>query len=181
MSLLRRPGKRRHVADRLRAEGVNRPRRGQDRRAREESGEVRTAEGISNARSHRRCAQAPHRTLAAGLGRARRLASVQKADLPAVVTQMKQRFDREAPSRAKELWSAAYILMGLRYERAMAKALLRGVLNMKESVTYQAILEEGEVIGVAKGEAKGKAEEARKMLLLQGHDRFGEPSAKIVA
>ena len=52
---------------------------------------------------------------------------------------------------------------------------------MKESVTYQAILEEGEAIGVAKGKAEGKAEEARKMLLLQGRDRFGEPSAKIVA
>jgi hypothetical protein len=101
------------------------------------------------------------------------LGSVQKADLPAVVAQMKQRFDREAPSQAKELWSAAYILMGLRYERAMIQLLLRGVVNMKESVTYQAILEEGEAIG--------KAEEARKMLLLQGRDRFGEPSAKIVA
>jgi hypothetical protein len=101
------------------------------------------------------------------------LGSVQKADLPAVVAQMKQRFDRETPSQAKELWSAAYILMGLRYERAMIQLLLRGVVNMKESVTYQAILEEGEAIG--------KAEEARKMLLLQGRDRFGEPSAKIVA
>jgi hypothetical protein len=97
------------------------------------------------------------------------LGSVQKADLPAVVAQMKQRFDREAPSQAKELWSAVYILMGLRYERAMVQLLLRGVVNMKESTTYQAILEEGE------------AKEARKMLLLQGRDRFGEPSAKIVA
>ena len=52
---------------------------------------------------------------------------------------------------------------------------------MKESVTYQAILEEGKAIGVAKGKAEGKAEEARKLLLLQGCDRFGEPSAKIVA
>jgi hypothetical protein len=109
------------------------------------------------------------------------LGSVQKADLPVVVSQMKHRFDREAPSQAKELWSAAYILMGLRYEQAVIQTLLRGVVNMKESVTYQAILEEGEAIGVAKGEAKGKAEEARRMLLLQGRDRFGEPSSKIAA
>ena len=109
------------------------------------------------------------------------LGSVPKADLPAVVAQMKQRFDREAPSQAKELWSAAYILMGLRYESAMVQSLLRGVVNMKESTTYQAILEEGKAEGVAKGVATGKAEEARKMLLLQGRDRFGEPSAKIVA
>ncbi len=101
------------------------------------------------------------------------LGSVPKAHLPAVVAQMKQRFDREAPSQTKELWSAAYILMGLRYETAMVQSLLRGVVNMKESVTYQAILEEGEAIG--------KAEQTRRMLLLQGRDRFGEPAAKIVA
>lgn len=40
---------------------------------------------------------------------------------------------------------------------------------MKEPSTYQAALEEG------------KAEEVRRMLLLLGRDRFGEPSAKIVA
>ena len=34
--------RRRHVADLLRAEGVDRRRRGEDRRAREESGELRT-------------------------------------------------------------------------------------------------------------------------------------------
>ena len=44
---------------------------------------------------------------------------------------------------------------------------------MKESTTYQAILEEGK--------AEGKAEGTRKMLLLQGREQFGEPSAKIVA
>lgn len=58
--------------------------------------------------------------------------SVPKADLPAVVAQMKQRFDREAPNRAKELWSAANMLMGLRYESAIVQSLLRGVKNMKE-------------------------------------------------
>jgi hypothetical protein len=105
------------------------------------------------------------------------LGNVQKADLPAVVAQMKQRFDREAPSQSKGLWSAVYILMGLRYESAIVQSLLRGVVNMKESSTYQAILEEGKAEGIAQGEAK----EARRMLLLQGRDRFGEPSAKIVA
>jgi hypothetical protein len=105
------------------------------------------------------------------------LGSVQKADLSAVVSQMKQRFDCETPSQAKELWSAAYILMGLRYERALIQTLLRGVAKMKESVTYQAILEEG----MAEGKAKGKAEEARRLLLLLGRERFGEPSVNIVA
>ncbi len=125
------------------------------------------------------------------------LGSVSKADLPAVVAQMNQRFDREAPSQSKELWSAAYILMGLRYQQALIQTLLRGVVNMKESVTYQAILEEGMAEGKAKGMAEGKAkgmaegkakgmaegkaEEARKVLLLLGREQFGEPSANILA
>jgi hypothetical protein len=101
------------------------------------------------------------------------LGAVRQADLPAVVAQMKQRFDRAAPRLAAELWSAAYILMGLRYQDALIHTLLRGVATMEESVTYQAILKEGE--------ARGKATEARRMLLLQGRTRFGEPSAKVVA
>ena len=40
---------------------------------------------------------------------------------------------------------------------------------MKESITYQAILREGEV------------NEARKFLLLQGRIRFGEPPPQAVA
>jgi hypothetical protein len=48
---------------------------------------------------------------------------------------------------------------------------------MKESVTYQAILEEGAAIG----EARGKAEEARKILLLQGRARFGDPPPEVRA
>jgi predicted transposase YdaD len=90
-----------------------------------------------------------------------------------------RRLDQEAPPRlAKELWSATYILMGLRYEQALIQAVLRGVMNMKESVTYQAILEEG----MAEGEAKGVLKEARKMVLLQGRSRFGQPaSPQVVA
>jgi predicted transposase YdaD len=106
------------------------------------------------------------------------LGDVRQKELPAVIARMKQRLDREArASEAADLWSAAYILMGLRYEWALIQTLLRGVVAMKESVTYQAIIEEGE----AKGEAKGKANEARKILLLQGRRRFGEPAAGAVA
>ena len=48
---------------------------------------------------------------------------------------------------------------------------------MKESVTYQAIIEEG----LAEGLAKGELEEARKILLLLGRRHFGEPSAEALA
>jgi predicted transposase YdaD len=101
------------------------------------------------------------------------LGAVRQAELPAVVAQMQQRFDREPPRLAAELWSAAYILMGLRYQEPLIHTVLRGVMSLEESVTYQAIVREGE--------ARGKAAEALRLLLLQGRTRFGEPSAKVVA
>jgi hypothetical protein len=75
--------------------------------------------------------------------------------------------------RAAERWSAAYILMGMRYQEPLIHTLLRGVGQMEESVTYQAILREGE--------AKGKAAEARRVVLLLGRTRFGEPSPQVTA
>lgn len=59
--------------------------------------------------------------------------------------------------------------MGLRYDEALAVELLKGVRAMEESVTYQAI--------IRKGEAKGEAKEAQRILLLVGTDAFGRPDA----
>jgi hypothetical protein len=114
------------------------------------------------------------------------LGDVRPGDLPAVIAQMKQRLGRGVPAgQSAELWSATYILMGLRYEQPLIRTLLQGVKAMKESVTYQAILEEGkaegERRGKVEGEARGKAEEARRILLLLGCDKFGEPSANVRA
>ena len=44
---------------------------------------------------------------------------------------------------------------------------------MKESTTYKAILEEGE--------ARGRIEEARRILIRQGSKRFGQPDAQTLA
>ena len=52
---------------------------------------------------------------------------------------------------------------------------------MKESVTYQAILEEGRAEGRAKAFAEGKAKEARCMLLRLGQKRFGPPGDAVIA
>jgi hypothetical protein len=58
--------------------------------------------------------------------------------------------------------------MGLRYPRAMITELLQGVHGMKDSVTYQAIVEEGRVEGIVK---------ARQDDLLQlGRRRFESTS-----
>jgi hypothetical protein len=68
---------------------------------------------------------------------------------------------------------AAYILLGLRYSPALAAHLFRGLLPMKESPTYQAILEEGRT--------EGAVAEARKVLRLQGDEAFGPPDARTAA
>ena len=52
---------------------------------------------------------------------------------------------------------------------------------MKQSTTYQAILEEGEARGKAEGLAEGRVEEARRMVLRIGRKRLGEPSEGVRA
>ncbi len=89
------------------------------------------------------------------------ISAVTRAEVPVVIEHMKERLrERRWQSHAKELWTAAYILLGMRYDRAFAKHLLRGVMAMEESTTYQAILEEGAL------------REAREALLCLGQKRF---------
>ncbi len=52
---------------------------------------------------------------------------------------------------------------------------------MKESVTYQAILAEGEAKGRAEGKTEGRAEEARSLVLRLGSRRFGAPGPDVEA
>ncbi len=105
------------------------------------------------------------------------ISAVTEAELPGIIEQMRHRLaQRSARSQATSLWAATYILMGVRYSRQQAALLLQGVVSMKESVTYQAILEEGE----AKGKAEGKLEEAKRFLRLQGESNFGPPSPAAV-
>src|SRR5262249_31701131 len=73
--------------------------------------------------------------------------------------------------KAKDLWTATYVLMGLRYERELIDRLLQGVIEMEESVTYQAIIEKG----IEKGEVSG----ARKLLLRLGESHFGQAPAEV--
>jgi predicted transposase YdaD len=96
------------------------------------------------------------------------VSAVTEQELPGIIAQMKSRIT--APGvlpAAKDLWTATYILMGLRYEPALVDHLLQGVIEMEESSTYQAILEKGEL------------RRAHKTLLLLGTDRFGAPSAEV--
>lgn len=106
--------------------------------------------------------------------------------LPTILREIDGRLRAEATeAAAAELWTATYLLAGLRYTEEVSEPLFRSVRAMRESATYQAILAEGEVRGEvrgeawgeARGEARGKLEEARRLLLLLGGQRFGEPDA----
>jgi hypothetical protein len=50
-------------------------------------------------------------------------------------------------------------------------------MSMRESSTYQAILQEGRAEGIA----QGAVSEAKKVLRLQGDDAFGPPDARTAA
>jgi hypothetical protein len=87
-----------------------------------------------------------------------------------VIRRMDERLQREtSPPESALLLSAAYVLTGLRLPRERADHLFQGVRAMRESSTYQAILDEGRI------------EEAQGMILLQGRDKFGSPSDVITA
>jgi hypothetical protein len=94
--------------------------------------------------------------------------SLEKA-LAQVVRQIDERLQHEAaPEEAALLMSDAYILTGLRVPRETATRLFQGVRSMRESSTYQAILDEG------RGE--GRIEGIHEMLLRLGKQKLGRPT-----
>jgi predicted transposase YdaD len=99
------------------------------------------------------------------------IGAIASTDLSDVLRTMRQRLETVTDrGRLGRLWTAVYVLMGMRYDQALVDQLLQGVLGMKESVTYQAIVAEGRVEGLR----MGRIEEARKILLELGQERFGK-------
>lgn len=84
---------------------------------------------------------------------------------------MEDRIEAEAASdsEASELWVATNVLMGLRYNAVFKEQVLRGARRMRESITYQEILDEGR----AEGRTEGELREARRMVLRAGLRRLG--------
>jgi predicted transposase YdaD len=101
------------------------------------------------------------------------LTNVAEDALPGLVQRMADRINAEPEPRAAMLWTATYLLMGLRFSNEVATHLLEGVQNMQESTTYQAILKEGRNEGLV----EGRVSEAQRMLLMLGEARFGEAGA----
>jgi predicted transposase YdaD len=102
------------------------------------------------------------------------LSAVSEAEMPSLIRRMDERIRSEAsPDEGGKLWTAADVLMGLRFSGEFVNQLLQGVRGMKESVTYQAIVEEGEAQGLVKGMIRARRDD----LLLIGEKRFGAPGA----
>ncbi len=100
--------------------------------------------------------------------------------MPDVIRQMEARLRQEVPpAEAAVLWTATYLLMGLRYPPGLAEHLLQGVRAMEESSTYQALLSKGRALGRDEGRNEGRLEgrlaEARSVVLRQGRKKFGAP------
>jgi predicted transposase YdaD len=85
-----------------------------------------------------------------------------------VLSRVLERLDREGePALVRRLLTATFVLCGLRLDRNQVRALFQGVRAMRESDTYQAILDEGR--------AEGRAEGAQRTLLHLGRKTLGEP------
>jgi len=96
------------------------------------------------------------------------LADLTGTDLPAVMGELERRIEAEAtPVEAQTLEVVTFTLMGLRYPPELARQLISGVRDMRESSTYQMILDEGRT--------EGRTEEARQILLRLGTLRLGPP------
>lgn len=106
------------------------------------------------------------------------ISAVTEAELPGIIKRMEQRLSqRRARGQAPLVWASSFILLGLRYSPPLAAQLFRGVLSMKESSTYQLILEEGRT----EGRNEGALAEAKKVSRLLGEEAFGPPDARITA
>jgi predicted transposase YdaD len=97
-----------------------------------------------------------------------------------VVRSVAERIEGEGqPEERKKLWASAYLLAGLRYAPDIVDRMLeKAVTQMKESSTYQKILEDGRAEGMALGEERGREEGERALFLRLARLRLGEPSER---
>lgn len=127
---------------------------------------------------------APEQFLSAGLGLVplAPLGNVAVGELPEVVRKMEEQLDTAIDSHiitdaeAADLWTATYFLMGSRYTKEQINQLLKGVRRMKDSVTYQAVLDEGREEGRQQGREEGRVATVRRNILVIGNKRFGKPT-----
>jgi hypothetical protein len=84
--------------------------------------------------------------------------------LSSVVQRMTQRLDAGATAEQRRyLMTASYLLAGLRFRPNVCKQLFAGVIDMHESETYQAVMDEGQ------------EKHAKAVILSLGKAKFGVP------
>jgi predicted transposase YdaD len=95
--------------------------------------------------------------------------------LPELVQRFAERAENEVPDQQlrDRLLTEGFILMGLRYDKPLIQSLFHGVQKMKESSTYQGILEEGVEKGLEKGRGEGRVEGLRLSLVTLLEQKFG--------
>ncbi|QEL16014.1 Rpn family recombination-promoting nuclease/putative transposase [Limnoglobus roseus] len=95
--------------------------------------------------------------------------------LSELIHQFVERVERDVPGEAErdQVLTASYILLGMRYDRELIRTLFSGVQKMRESSTYQAILDEGRAEGELQGEIKGEIKGVRLALTTLLESRFG--------
>jgi hypothetical protein len=94
--------------------------------------------------------------------------------LAGMIQRITERVQREAPpDQERRLLTAAFVLSGLRVSLPMAQQLFQGVRAMRDSVTYQAILDEGR--------EEGRVDEVRKLIVRMGRKRLGTPTEDVTA
>jgi len=107
------------------------------------------------------------------------ISAVAEADLPGLIGRMKDRLRRRPRAEVQDLWTATYVLLGLRHEPDFVARLFEGVVTMEESSTYQVILREGMAKGIQQGREQGLQEgavgEVHRLLWLAGESRFKSP------
>jgi predicted transposase YdaD len=112
-------------------------------------------------------------TRALGLVPLAPLAAVSEPELAGLVQRMRARIDPVPSPLAAKLWTATFLLMGLRYPDELVASLFEGVQTMHQSTTYQRILREGR--------NEGRLTEERRFLRRLGTHRFGEPDPAVAA
>ena len=80
-------------------------------------------------------------------------------------------FHKPPTPEEREVEATCYVFAGLKFDKGLIDRVFKEFDAMRESVTYQAILEEGR----EKGWEQGQEEAARRILLLQATRRFGPP------
>ncbi len=108
------------------------------------------------------------------------LCAVNEKEISHILEQIKERlYQEQVPAiECREIWVKTRYLLGLKMNNEQAERVMGSLmLDLRDSSTYMATLEEG----VRKGELEGTLSEGKRVLLRLGARRFGEPSSAVVA